>query len=97
MISLITCHEMQVTELKCGGLVIGSIFDHRVVDGYSADMFHLAWADITRSENLSMLPSYSLNHQQNSAMAKTMARENLYSLTVLTTLRVSSKKGYNCW
>ncbi|PWA94259.1 transferase, Chloramphenicol acetyltransferase-like domain protein [Artemisia annua] len=50
---------VQVTQLKCGGLVIGSMFDHRVVDGYSADMFLLAWAEITRSETLSMLPSYS--------------------------------------
>ncbi|CAH1416711.1 unnamed protein product [Lactuca virosa] len=48
---------IQVTELKCGGIVIGCIFDHRIVDGYSADMFISSWADITRTGTPSMFPS----------------------------------------
>ncbi|KAJ0449185.1 putative alcohol O-acetyltransferase [Helianthus annuus] len=49
---------MQVTELKCGGIVIGCMFDHRAADGYSANMFISTWAEITRSEPPSMLPSF---------------------------------------
>ncbi|KAI3671903.1 hypothetical protein L1987_87100 [Smallanthus sonchifolius] len=49
---------IQVTELKCGGIVIGCMFDHRAVDGYSANMFFASWADIARSETPSMIPSF---------------------------------------
>ncbi|KAI3744187.1 hypothetical protein L1987_57263 [Smallanthus sonchifolius] len=49
---------IQVTELKCGGIVIGCMFDHRAADGYSANMFISSWADVTRSETPSMLPSF---------------------------------------
>ncbi|KAJ0435751.1 putative alcohol O-acetyltransferase [Helianthus annuus] len=49
---------MQVTELKCGGIVIGCMFDHRAADGYSANMFISTWAEITRSKPPSMLPSF---------------------------------------
>ncbi|KAK9051218.1 hypothetical protein SSX86_027844 [Deinandra increscens subsp. villosa] len=49
---------IQVTELKCGGIVIGCMFDHRAADGYSANMFLSSWADIARSETPSMLPSF---------------------------------------
>ncbi|XP_076960163.1 coniferyl alcohol acyltransferase-like isoform X2 [Bidens hawaiensis] len=49
---------IQVTELKCGGIVIGCMFDHRAADGYSANMFISSWAEITRSEPPSMLPSF---------------------------------------
>ncbi|KAK1425468.1 hypothetical protein QVD17_20820 [Tagetes erecta] len=49
---------VQVTELKCGGIVIACIFDHRIVDGYSANMFISSWAEITRGETPSMLPSF---------------------------------------
>ncbi|XAR66982.1 Alcohol O-acetyltransferase [Bertholletia excelsa] len=37
---------VQVTELKCGGLVVGCTFDHRVADAHSANMFFIAWAEI---------------------------------------------------
>ncbi|PWA85782.1 Chloramphenicol acetyltransferase-like domain-containing protein [Artemisia annua] len=50
---------IQVTELKCGGMVIGCMFDHRAADGYSANMFISSWADITRSGSPSMLPSFN--------------------------------------
>ncbi|KAK1268021.1 hypothetical protein QJS04_geneDACA014039 [Acorus gramineus] len=36
---------VQVTELKCGGLVVACTFDHRVADAYSANMFLMAWAE----------------------------------------------------
>ncbi|PSR85239.1 Anthranilate N-benzoyltransferase protein [Actinidia chinensis var. chinensis] len=38
--------SIQVTELKCGGLVIGCTFDHRVADAHSANMFFVAWANM---------------------------------------------------
>ncbi|KAI3719837.1 hypothetical protein L6452_20742 [Arctium lappa] len=50
--------SIQVTELKCGGMVIGCMFDHRAADGYSANMFISSWADLARSEIPSMLPSF---------------------------------------
>ncbi|KAJ9558816.1 hypothetical protein OSB04_013430 [Centaurea solstitialis] len=50
--------SIQVTELKCGGMVIGCMFDHRVADGYSANMFISSWADLARSKTPSMLPSF---------------------------------------
>ncbi|KAL4575654.1 hypothetical protein LXL04_022505 [Taraxacum kok-saghyz] len=49
---------IQVTMLKCGGMVIACMFDHRVADGYSANMFVSSWADMTRSDPPSFLPSF---------------------------------------
>ncbi|KAL8249645.1 hypothetical protein R6Q59_006513 [Mikania micrantha] len=48
----------EATELKCGGIVIGCMFDHRAADGYSANMFISSWADITLSKPPSMIPSF---------------------------------------
>ncbi|KAA8544382.1 hypothetical protein F0562_022394 [Nyssa sinensis] len=42
--------SVQVTELKCGGLVIGCTFDHRVADAHSANMFLVAWAGIAQGK-----------------------------------------------
>ncbi|KVH97483.1 Chloramphenicol acetyltransferase-like domain-containing protein [Cynara cardunculus var. scolymus] len=50
---------VQVTELKCGGMVIGCMFEHKTADGYSANMFISAWADMARAKTPSMLPSFS--------------------------------------
>ncbi|KAL8138121.1 hypothetical protein V2J09_004122 [Rumex salicifolius] len=36
---------VQVTEFRCGGLVVGLTFDHRVADAYSANMFIVSWAE----------------------------------------------------
>ncbi|XP_018469767.2 coniferyl alcohol acyltransferase [Raphanus sativus] len=41
---------IQVTELKCGSLVVGCTFDHRIADAYSMNMFLLSWAEISRSD-----------------------------------------------
>ncbi|KAL1822253.1 hypothetical protein ACET3Z_009031 [Daucus carota] len=43
--------SVQVTEMKCGGLVIGCSFDHRVADAHSITKFLVAWADMTRSNH----------------------------------------------
>ncbi|KAI3671902.1 hypothetical protein L1987_87099 [Smallanthus sonchifolius] len=45
-------------ELKCGGIVIGCMFDHRAADEYLANMFISSSAGIARSETPSMLPSF---------------------------------------
>ncbi|KAF7833470.1 shikimate O-hydroxycinnamoyltransferase-like [Senna tora] len=39
---------VQVTFLKCGGLVVGCTFDHRIADAYSANMFLVSWAEMAR-------------------------------------------------
>ncbi|KAK6797623.1 hypothetical protein RDI58_005325 [Solanum bulbocastanum] len=44
---------VQVTELKCGGVVVGCTFDHRVVDAYSFNMFLVSWAELALSKPLS--------------------------------------------
>ncbi|KAM0016859.1 putative alcohol O-acetyltransferase [Helianthus debilis subsp. tardiflorus] len=54
--------KMQVTKLKCDGIVIGIMVDHRIVDGYSANMFISSWADITRSKTPSMIPSFERSY-----------------------------------
>ncbi|KAJ9550681.1 hypothetical protein OSB04_014726 [Centaurea solstitialis] len=50
--------SVQVTEFKCGGLVIGCTFDHRVADAHSMNMFLASWAEITRSKPMSCFPSF---------------------------------------
>ncbi|KAI3782309.1 hypothetical protein L2E82_12351 [Cichorium intybus] len=49
---------VQVTELSCGGLVIGCTFDHRVADAYSINMFITAWAEISQSKQIPSLPCF---------------------------------------
>ncbi|XP_071701464.1 coniferyl alcohol acyltransferase-like [Rutidosis leptorrhynchoides] len=49
---------VQVTELNCGGLVIGCSFDHRVADAYSINMFLTAWAEYTQLKPMSRHPSF---------------------------------------
>ncbi|TXG74496.1 hypothetical protein EZV62_003075 [Acer yangbiense] len=49
---------VQATQLKCGGLVVGCTFDHRVADAYSANMFLVSWADMAQSNPISQLPSF---------------------------------------
>ncbi|KAK4483726.1 hypothetical protein RD792_010928 [Penstemon davidsonii] len=50
--------SVQVTELKCGGLVVGCTFDHRAADAHSANMFLSAWAEISRAVPITRLPSF---------------------------------------
>ncbi|XP_073157251.1 coniferyl alcohol acyltransferase-like [Henckelia pumila] len=49
---------VQVTELKCGGLVIGCTFDHRAADAHSANMFLSAWAEVAQSKQITLLPTF---------------------------------------
>ncbi|KAK3143761.1 hypothetical protein QOZ80_4AG0304600 [Eleusine coracana subsp. coracana] len=39
---------VQVTKFRCGGVVVGCSFDHRVCDAYSFNMFLVAWAAAAR-------------------------------------------------
>ncbi|KAJ0231824.1 Uncharacterized protein HA466_0296810 [Hirschfeldia incana] len=50
---------IQVTQLKCGSIVVGCTFDHRVADAYSMNMFLISWAEISRSDvPISCVPSF---------------------------------------
>ncbi|KAL8492662.1 hypothetical protein ACS0TY_024018 [Phlomoides rotata] len=49
---------MRVTEVKCGGLLVGCSFDHRVADAHSANMFLTAWAEVAQSNPITLLPSF---------------------------------------
>ncbi|KAF8392792.1 hypothetical protein HHK36_021029 [Tetracentron sinense] len=50
---------VQVSELKCGGVVVACTFDHRIADAYSANMFFLAWAQIAQNnKHTSPPPSF---------------------------------------
>ncbi|XP_015081222.1 omega-hydroxypalmitate O-feruloyl transferase-like, partial [Solanum pennellii] len=49
---------IQVTQLKCGGLIMGCTFDHRVADAYSANLFLVSWSELAQSKPLSQLPSF---------------------------------------
>ncbi|XP_062110971.1 coniferyl alcohol acyltransferase [Humulus lupulus] len=49
---------VQVTELKCGGIVVACTFDHRIADAYSANMFLISWAHIAQSKHFSLRPSF---------------------------------------
>ncbi|XP_059639385.1 coniferyl alcohol acyltransferase-like [Cornus florida] len=51
--------SVQATELKCGGLVVGCTFDHRVADAFSTNMFLVSWVEMAQSKSvLSLLPSF---------------------------------------
>ncbi|KDP35222.1 hypothetical protein JCGZ_09381 [Jatropha curcas] len=49
---------IQATELKCGGIVVGCTFDHRIADAYSTNMFLVSWAETAQSKPISILPSF---------------------------------------
>ncbi|KAK4368350.1 hypothetical protein RND71_012142 [Anisodus tanguticus] len=49
---------VQVTQLTCGGIVVGCTFDHRVADAYSANLFLVSWSELAQSKPLTQLPSF---------------------------------------
>ncbi|XP_019176038.1 PREDICTED: shikimate O-hydroxycinnamoyltransferase-like [Ipomoea nil] len=49
---------VQVTELKCGGVVVGCSFDHRVADAYSANMFPVSWSEVAQAKPLPNIPCF---------------------------------------
>nr|CAN83973.1 hypothetical protein VITISV_018429 [Vitis vinifera] len=51
-------YNPDVTELKCGGLVVACTFDHRIADAYSANLFLVSWAEMAQSKPLSIVPSF---------------------------------------
>ncbi|XP_039004358.1 coniferyl alcohol acyltransferase-like isoform X2 [Hibiscus syriacus] len=50
--------SLQATELRCGGIVVACTFDHRIADAYSANMFLVSWAQLARSNSISLVPSF---------------------------------------
>ncbi|KAM6576417.1 hypothetical protein CsatB_028254 [Cannabis sativa] len=44
------------TTLKCGSVIVVSLFDHSISDAYSANMFILSWAEFVRSKPLTYDP-----------------------------------------
>ncbi|KAG7648305.1 putative alcohol O-acetyltransferase [Arabidopsis thaliana] len=50
---------IQVTQLKCGSIVVGCTFDHRIADAFSMNMFLVSWAEISRfNAPISSVPSF---------------------------------------
>ncbi|KAG8365448.1 hypothetical protein BUALT_Bualt18G0105900 [Buddleja alternifolia] len=47
---------VQVTQLKCGGVVVAATFAHQVADAYSANMFLVSWAEMAQFKPLSLPP-----------------------------------------
>ncbi|KAK1418350.1 hypothetical protein QVD17_27493 [Tagetes erecta] len=50
--------SVQVTELKCGSMIISCAFNHQLSDGYSLNKFMVAWAKLTRLEPITNVPSF---------------------------------------
>ncbi|KAL8239692.1 hypothetical protein R6Q59_016259 [Mikania micrantha] len=50
--------SVQVTELKCGSIIISCAFNHQLSDGYSLNMFLVAWANYSQSANIFKIPSF---------------------------------------
>lgn len=44
--------------MKCGGIILGCSFDHRISDAYSFDMFLIAWAETAASREVSIGPNF---------------------------------------
>ncbi|KAK2632502.1 hypothetical protein EUGRSUZ_L01468 [Eucalyptus grandis] len=50
---------VQATELKCGGIVVACMFDHRIADAYSVNMFMVFWVQTARTAApISLPPSF---------------------------------------
>ncbi|ONK72986.1 uncharacterized protein A4U43_C04F25740 [Asparagus officinalis] len=70
---------IQATELKCGGLVIACVFDHRIADAYSINMFLLGWSQLACSKPISIIPCfYCFPHQLHYASLCNSSITNLY-------------------
>lgn len=50
--------SVQATQLRCGGVIVSCTFDHRIADAYSSNMFLVAWAEMARSNSISINPSF---------------------------------------
>ncbi|WCJ31800.1 HXXXD-type acyl-transferase family protein [Euphorbia peplus] len=73
--------SVQVTELKCGGIVVALTFDHRIADAHTTDMFVVSWAETAQSKPLSNLPSFRrslLNPRRPATSIDHLSLDNLY-------------------
>ncbi|KAI3496289.1 hypothetical protein L1887_38646 [Cichorium endivia] len=50
--------SVQVTELKCGSMIISLCIDHRVGDGHSMNMFLVSLAEIAQMKPITNIPSF---------------------------------------
>ncbi|XP_076903990.1 coniferyl alcohol acyltransferase-like [Bidens hawaiensis] len=50
--------SIQVTELKCGSIIISGTVNHQLSDGYSMNKFLVAWAKHARLGQISSVPSF---------------------------------------
>ncbi|XP_031504291.1 coniferyl alcohol acyltransferase-like [Nymphaea colorata] len=50
--------SVQVTKLMCEGIVVACTSDHRIGDAYSIGMFMAAWAEVTRTNSLALIPNF---------------------------------------
>ncbi|KAK7304975.1 hypothetical protein VNO77_42872 [Canavalia gladiata] len=53
---------VQVTSLKCGGIVLGCTFDHRIADAYSANMFLVSWAQMAQPTKPNTISATTISH-----------------------------------
>ncbi|KAK9929231.1 hypothetical protein M0R45_026337 [Rubus argutus] len=50
------CSHSRITYLKCGGVAVGVLLDHRVADGLSALRFLNTWSEMARGIDLAIPP-----------------------------------------
>uniref|UniRef100_A0A7N2LTN1 Uncharacterized protein n=1 Tax=Quercus lobata TaxID=97700 RepID=A0A7N2LTN1_QUELO len=70
---------VQATGFKCGELMVACTFGHKIMDGYSAGMFLISWAEIAQSKPFSSLPTFCrslLNPRNHGSFDSSL--ENLY-------------------
>uniref|UniRef100_A0A0D6QUJ8 Uncharacterized protein n=1 Tax=Araucaria cunninghamii TaxID=56994 RepID=A0A0D6QUJ8_ARACU len=49
---------VQVTRMKCGGIVVCCSFDHRIVDGISSSHFFKSWSEAAQGLPISTIPCF---------------------------------------
>ncbi|KAF3788813.1 Shikimate O-hydroxycinnamoyltransferase [Nymphaea thermarum] len=50
--------SVQVTKLMWEGIVVACNWDHRIGDAYSIGMFMAAWAEVSRTNSLTLIPNF---------------------------------------
>uniref|UniRef100_A0ACD5V051 Uncharacterized protein n=1 Tax=Avena sativa TaxID=4498 RepID=A0ACD5V051_AVESA len=53
---------VQVTRLRCGGVVLGQAMHHSVADARSAALFFNTWASISRGDGMPLVPPPCFDH-----------------------------------
>nr|GMD83156.1 shikimate O-hydroxycinnamoyltransferase-like [Ipomoea batatas] len=75
---------IQVTQLKCGGVVVGCSFDHRVADAYSANMFLVSWSESDEIINIQSLANSQKSSPKNHRITKLEAFSAFLWKTIAT-------------